>query len=323
MEWVPLVSVVIPTRNRAGLVRRAVDSALCQSYSNVEVIVVIDGPDGGTAEALNAIDDGRLRVIELTESVGGAEARNTGVRASTGEWIAFLDDDDEWLPEKIKKQAEAAVARQNKDLIISCRYIARRGSEDSICPRRMPNDNERIDEYICCPKGYSQGEGFLQTSTFFVSRDLMSRVPFVSGLKRGQDFAWMVQACNEGGATVYVHPEILSIFTAGEASPGVSRISANPNWRSLYAWIRNNKRLFTRRSYAYCMGNVILPDVMKCKEPVSVRLSLAADAFLNGSPRPKSLFIFCLRAFFPHSVINLLKRLQAYAPAKRKAIVTA
>ena len=270
--------------------------------------MVIDGLDHSTVKALSAIDDGRLRVIELAESVGGGEARNTGVREATGEWIAFLDDDDEWLPEKIKKQTEAAVASQSKDLVVTCRYIHRRGPEDSILPKRMPRDHERIDEYICCPKGYGQGEGFLQTSTFFISRHLMSRVPFVSGLKRGQDFVWMIQACNEGGATVYVHPEVLSVFTAGDASPGVSRISANPDWRSLYAWIRNNKRLFTSRSYAYCIANIILPDVMKCKEPLAVRLSLAADAFLNGSPRPKSLVIFGLRGFFPHSLINLLKK---------------
>ena len=308
MESVPLVSVVIPTRNRPALVRRAVDSALFQTYSNLEIIVVIDGPDQSTVEVLSVLEDGRLRVIELTESVGGSEARNTGVREAAGAWIAFLDDDDEWLPEKIEKQTEAAVASQNRDLIVSCRYIHRRGPEDSILPKRMPGDHERIDEYICCPKGYGQGEGFLQTSTLFVSRQLMSSVPFVLGLKRGQDFVWMIQACNEGGASVYVHPEVLSIFTAGDASPGVRRISANPDWRSLYAWIRNNKRLFTSRTYAYCIANVLLPDVMKCKEPLRVRLSLAADAFLNGSPRPKSLVIFGLRAFFPHSLITLLKK---------------
>jgi glycosyltransferase involved in cell wall biosynthesis len=308
MESFPLVSVVIPTRNRPALVRRAVESALCQTYSHLEVIVIIDGPDHSTVEALSVLNDRRLRVIELAESVGGSEARNTGVRETTGGWIAFLDDDDEWLPEKIKRQTEAAVASRNEDLIVSCRYVHRCGSEERISPRRMPSAHERIDEYICCPKGYSQGEGFLQTSTFFVSRHLMSRIPFVRGLKRGQDFVWMIQACNEGGATVYVHPEVLSIFTAGEASPGVRRISANPDWRSLYAWIRSNKRLFTSRTYAYCIAYVVLPDVMKCKEPLSVRLSLAADAFLNGSPRPKSLVIFGLRAFFPHSLINLLKK---------------
>jgi glycosyltransferase involved in cell wall biosynthesis len=308
VKFLPLVSVVIPTRNRPALVRRAVESALCQTYSHLEIIVIIDGPDHSTVQALSVLGDERLRVLELAESVGGGEARNAGVREATGEWIAFLDDDDEWLPEKIKRQTEAAVASQNEDLIVSCRYISRRGSEDSISPKRMPSDHERIDEYICCPKGYSQGEGFLQTSTFFVSRHLMSRVPFVPSLKRGQDFVWLIQACNEGGATVYVHPEVLSIFTAGDASPCVRRISANPNWRSLYAWIRNNKRLFTSRTYAYCIANVVMPDVMKCKEPFGVRLSLAADAFLNGSPRPKSLVIFGLRAFLPHSLLNLLKK---------------
>ena len=100
----PLVSVVIPTRNRSGLVVRAVSSALAQTYGDIEVIVVVDGPDQGTAEALERVNDPRLKIVQLPESVGGSDARNAGVKAADGAWVAFLDDDDEWLPEKIQKQ---------------------------------------------------------------------------------------------------------------------------------------------------------------------------------------------------------------------------
>ena len=90
----PLITAVIPTRGRADLVTRAVFSALHQSYPHVEVIVVVDGPDPDTLAALKAVDEQRLRVIALTENVGGSEARNIGVRAARGSWIALLDDDD-------------------------------------------------------------------------------------------------------------------------------------------------------------------------------------------------------------------------------------
>ena len=105
----PFVSAVIPTRNRHQLVLRAVHSVLTQTYENLEAIVVIDGPDSVTRSALGAIVDPRLRVVELEHSVGGSDARNRGVREARGEWVALLDDDDEWLPSKIEKQVDVAV----------------------------------------------------------------------------------------------------------------------------------------------------------------------------------------------------------------------
>jgi glycosyltransferase involved in cell wall biosynthesis len=108
-HFLPLVSVVIPTRYRPEMVCRSVLSALRQTHPNLEVIVVVDGPDPLTIAALGALDDPRLRTVPLPENVGGSDARNCGVRTSKGEWIAFLDDDDEWLPQKLEKQLALAL----------------------------------------------------------------------------------------------------------------------------------------------------------------------------------------------------------------------
>ena len=133
-ESTALVSVVIPTRNRPDLVCRAVHSAFSESYPNLEVVVVVDGPDPATVEALGALNKARLRVVALSESVGGSQARNVGAREAKGDWIALLDDDDEWLPEKIEKEmqlAKACPARGN--VAVFCRFIYRRpGKADQI-----------------------------------------------------------------------------------------------------------------------------------------------------------------------------------------------
>ncbi|MGL6344233.1 MAG: glycosyltransferase family 2 protein, partial [Waterburya sp.] len=120
-----LVSVVIPTRNRPLLVKRAVASAMAQTLLEIEVIVVIDGFDDKTQAELAKINDPRLRIVQLPESQGGAGARNAGVAETKGEWIAFLDDDDEWLPQKLERQLEVAKRSQSKFPIISCRLTAR------------------------------------------------------------------------------------------------------------------------------------------------------------------------------------------------------
>jgi len=95
----PRVSVVIPTRLRPALVPRAVRSALAQALTDIEVVVVIDGPDPDTREVLAAIADPRLRIVELERSGGAPAARNVGVDHARAAWTALLDDDDEWLPE--------------------------------------------------------------------------------------------------------------------------------------------------------------------------------------------------------------------------------
>lgn len=100
-----LVSAVITTHNRQDLLVRAVKSVLCQTYKNLELIVVDDASDERADELLNEFN---LRYIYIPkeESKGGNHARNKGILASKGKYIAFLDDDDYWLPNKIEKQIE-------------------------------------------------------------------------------------------------------------------------------------------------------------------------------------------------------------------------
>jgi glycosyltransferase involved in cell wall biosynthesis len=99
---VPLVSVIIPTYNRAGLVKEAVASVLAQTYRDFEIVVVDDGGTDGTGEALAPWP--AVRLLRHASRRGVAAARNTGIAAARGEWLAFLDSDDLWRPEKLARQ---------------------------------------------------------------------------------------------------------------------------------------------------------------------------------------------------------------------------
>lgn len=103
----PLVSILVPTRDRAPRVVRTVRSALAQEGQAVEVVVVDDGSTDGTAEVLNDIS-GSVRVVRHETPAGVARARNAGIEAARGEWVAFLDDDDLWSPLKVARQLEVA-----------------------------------------------------------------------------------------------------------------------------------------------------------------------------------------------------------------------
>ena len=105
----PDVTVVIPTRDRWPLLSRtALRSALGQQHVEHEVVVVDDGSLDGTAERVDELADPRLRVVRHDRSLGVSRARNAGIAAARGAWVAFLDDDDLWAPDKLRIQLDAA-----------------------------------------------------------------------------------------------------------------------------------------------------------------------------------------------------------------------
>ncbi len=100
----PKVSVVISTYNRSNRLKRAVASVLAQSFQDFEIIIVDDASTDATQEVVNGIHDKRLLYIKHTTNKGGSAARNTGIKIAQGPYIGFLDDDDQWLPQKLEKQ---------------------------------------------------------------------------------------------------------------------------------------------------------------------------------------------------------------------------
>ena len=103
----PLVSVIVPSHNRARLLERSLRSILAQDLADIEVVVVDDGSSDDSA-SLAAAADPRVRVLRNPQPTGVSAARNRGISAARGEWIAFCDDDDLWSPEKLSRQLAAA-----------------------------------------------------------------------------------------------------------------------------------------------------------------------------------------------------------------------
>lgn len=100
----PSVSVIIPTSNRSAALRRAVASVLAQTWADYELIVVDDGSREPIRPVVDAAADDRVQVLAHARCRGAAAARNAGIRASRGAFVAFLDDDDEWFPQKLERQ---------------------------------------------------------------------------------------------------------------------------------------------------------------------------------------------------------------------------
>jgi len=101
-----LVSVIIPTYNRSAMIMRAIKSVIAQNYESIEIIVVDDASTDDTKTVVQAIQDNRIQYILRQERGGAAAARNTGIRSAKGEFIAFLDSDDEYLPRRLSAQVQ-------------------------------------------------------------------------------------------------------------------------------------------------------------------------------------------------------------------------
>lgn len=269
------VTAVIPTRGRALLVSRAVQSVLSQTYADVEAVVVIDGSDVETFEHLQQITDPRLRVIHLSESVGGSEARNVGARAASGEWVALLDDDDVWFPDKIEKQMQQAKASTSRLILLTTRFITRFKDRDEVWPQRFPKPGEHLSEYLFCfPRNV------FQTSTLMCSRDLLIEEPFLKGLKRLQDWDWVLRVAARGDVDLIIHEEALSVYyVVGQTST----ISKRADWKLSYEWARANRKLMTPRAYSFFIAKKCAPDAAQQRVGLPTVLMLLKECAFTGS----------------------------------------
>jgi glycosyltransferase involved in cell wall biosynthesis len=294
----PEVSVVIPTRGRALLAERAVRSALAQSFQDFEIVVVIDGADPETSETMRQCLDERLHVVHLGENVGGSEARNIGVRFARGKWIALLDDDDEWFPNKLERQRELGCSMMSRYAFVASRFIERTEDAERVLPRRTPAANEIFSEYLFARRGWQSGEGFLQTSTWFVSRALLIKVPFTRDLKRCQDLDWLLHATALPEVEIQVAPEILAVFHHDESR---TRVSRSADWRFLYAWAIANKRYFTPRAFSFFIATFCVPSAAKQREGVASFLFLLRSCVVRGNASVKCLLLFLICWWMPES----------------------
>ncbi|MDY3846132.1 MAG: glycosyltransferase [Eubacteriales bacterium] len=99
-----LVSIIMPSYNTGRFIRESIDSVINQTYKNWELLIVDDCSTDDTDEAVSSFDDARIRYLKNEKNSGAAVSRNYAIREAKGEWIAFLDSDDIWVPEKLEKQ---------------------------------------------------------------------------------------------------------------------------------------------------------------------------------------------------------------------------
>ncbi|WP_234571716.1 glycosyltransferase family 2 protein [Rhodohalobacter sp. 614A] len=135
-----LISVIIPTYNRAHLITEAIDSVLSQTYNNFELLVVDDYSTDNTEKVIKSYNDSRIHYLANTRKKGAQGARNTGLFAAKGEWVAMLDSDDIWLPEKLEKQIDYLLKKTKQKIVgIGCGFASYDFKNNRIVSKRIPS----------------------------------------------------------------------------------------------------------------------------------------------------------------------------------------
>jgi glycosyltransferase involved in cell wall biosynthesis len=204
MKRVPTVSVVIPTFNRAATIARSLTSVLTQDGVDLEVIVVDDGSTDDTLDLLNNIDDDRLRIVSTEGRCGAPTARNRGIAASIGTWVAFQDSDDEWRPGKLKKQLQAVADMPDAEACY-CQLSQRYGGSERIIPAidGMPRFGQILGSIV--------RDSFISTQTLIARRQALDAIGgFDPSLPRLQDWDLVIRLAKSGVRFAFV-PEPLAI----------------------------------------------------------------------------------------------------------------
>lgn len=195
----PRVSVVISTYKRAGLVSRAVSSALGQTIRDLEVIVVDDYSPDETGNVIAEICDARVRYLRHEKNKGLPAARNTGIAVARAEFVAFLDDDDEWVPEKIERQLNV-VGRF--DAVLCGALI--NGRRVKIHPR----SEVTVDDL--------RGGNEFDPSSLLIRTAVVRELGFDEGLRQGEDWDVFIRIAQRQ-SIVYIAEPLLLYNDGGHA----------------------------------------------------------------------------------------------------------
>ena len=291
-----LVSVIIPTYRRPADVRVAALSALAQTWSAVEVVVVADGPDPATRAEVGSLDD-RLRYLELPENRGPAAARNAGVAASQGEWIAFLDDDDVMLPHKLELQMSVADAKAPHEMI-SCRSIFRRGESDAVWPDRPIGPQEDVADYILRRPSLWRRPGLLSIQSLLVHRSLVEAIPFREHADH-EDWAWLLEVWHLAGGRVRFVWEPLVIYRIETETASRSR---RLNWADSLEWALTYRSWLSDRAFCSFLATKVALKAKRAGDWAALRI-IARNVLRNGCGALDIVFlagVFVLPKAFLH-----------------------
>jgi len=302
----PFYSVVIPTFNRSSTIEPTLRSVQTQTFEDFECLIIDDGSsDVDQLEALVAgLNDERFRVIRR-ENGGGGAARNTGIDESAGSYIAFLDSDDLFLPEKLYL-VHSYIIDTGASALYSYAYVDRGNGARWIRPDRGIAANESVATYLFI------ANQFIQTSTIVISTDLAKKIRFDPDLRKGQDLDFCLRADVQGVEFKMLERPMIVWTDVSE----VGRTSRHAGADAPKAWLASHSNLMSPREILGYRATVLA-----YYQPKYLALSVIKDLLLAvlvaGVPIKVAMRHF-LRFVLPKSTYRALVQRFLATSAKAK-----
>lgn len=266
MNSKPIVSVIIPTFNRAKTLKRSVRSVLDQSFRDLEVIIVDDCSNDDTIEIVRKIEeyDNRVRFYRLNKNSGACIARNFGIQKARGQYIAFQDSDDEWDKDKILFQLN--FMKKNKAKISFCQF------------KRISNGNVTIFPNVNngkIPRNEILRESIVSTQTLMIERCCLKTIIFDNKMPRMQDYDLCIRL-SKYYDFYFIKKPLVNIYVQNDS---ISR-----NWNKLYD--------------ALCLIKKKYPDLVKKNKEMNYfltkNIAISKERLLKNSLNER---ILCFRLY--------------------------
>lgn len=245
-----LVSVIMPSYNTAEFIKESINSVLNQTYQNFEIIIVDDCSTDNTDEVVAEIKDERIKYLKNEKNSGAAVSRNRALREAKGKWIAFLDSDDVWLPEKLEKQI--SFMKENGYSFTFTDYrIVWNGKDMEPKIYIGPNVVNRKLMYRYC---------YFSTITVMYNREEIGLVQ-IADVKKNNDYAMWLKIIEK--ADCYRLPEVLSYYYKHDNS--ISSGSKIKLIKHHYILYRKAMELGKLKSVLYTIKNLYFGVLKKIK----------------------------------------------------------
>lgn len=283
----PLVSIIVPTFNREKLILRALESIFTQTYPNIEIIIVDDNSSDNTEGVVKELNKKNIKYFKHTENTGGGGARNTGILNASGDFLTFLDSDDEYVNDKIETQVKYFLDSKCDDkTILFGPVIMNDGKTSVILPKYRDIKDLDIMDYIFIE------EGLIQTNTIFLKSDFAKEVLFDNTLRKHQDYDFVLRA-SKLGAKFQMSEKPLTIWYIDFRTDRMGRKS---EYEYSYNWLQKNRSSFSTQAYAKFIVRDILGQVQIKKFSWKAFVFLT-EMFINNELTFKIYIINSIKLF--------------------------
>lgn len=217
-----LISVVIPLYNKAHTIVHTLSTVLHQTYQNFEIVIVDDGSTDDGVQLLNDnFSDSRIRIISQANA-GVSAARNRGIEETEGDWIAFLDADDEWIPTYLEYVSRAIQSNNEAQIILSGRY-----SQNILTNQRSTNIPSRYKDRVVPIDFFENPHVFMHISATVVKRECLFPCEqwnrFIDGQRYNEDFTFLFRVVMHCQHVIYIAKPI-SIYNGNVDGQATSSI---------------------------------------------------------------------------------------------------